>query len=258
MTFNKEKCRVLHLERNNPMLFHRLGINLLESSSAEKDLEVLVDNKLSMSQQCVPVDKKAKVILGFMEKSIAIRSTEIILTLYSVLMGHIWSVVSSSGLLRMRQTSRNWSGFSLKLQRCNNKNISIIIRVFGTSPKHNSIPAIGKKMNSTTAKNSTPVQGQEFASIILKLGSDQLKISSAEKDLEILMDNKLSMKQQCVLGAEKAKGILRFLGKSIANRSREEILSLYLTLLQHFWSAVCSAGLLRQETWSFWGGFSEV
>ena len=62
-----------------------LGDDLLERSPAEKDLGVIMGNRLTMSQQCALVPKKAKVILGCIKKKVASRSREVILPLYSAL-----------------------------------------------------------------------------------------------------------------------------------------------------------------------------
>ncbi|RMC16199.1 hypothetical protein DUI87_08413 [Hirundo rustica rustica] len=84
MRFNKSKCCVLHFSHNNSLQCYRLGQVWLDSAQEERDLGALVTAAEHEPAVC-PVAKRANGILVCIRNSVASRSREVILPLYSAL-----------------------------------------------------------------------------------------------------------------------------------------------------------------------------
>jgi len=64
MKFKKSKCRILCMRQGNSGYMYRLRIETLGSSPTERDLGVLVDSMLNLSQQCDLAAQRANHTLG--------------------------------------------------------------------------------------------------------------------------------------------------------------------------------------------------
>ncbi|RMC12460.1 hypothetical protein DUI87_09977 [Hirundo rustica rustica] len=68
MRFNKTKYMELHLEQ---LYQHRQGDEPIESSPGEKDLGLLVGERLDMSWKCALTAQRAKRVLGHIQRDMA-------------------------------------------------------------------------------------------------------------------------------------------------------------------------------------------
>ncbi|KAF7239250.1 RNA-directed DNA polymerase from mobile element jockey [Varanus komodoensis] len=123
MAFNVDKCKVLHLGHRNSCHRYRLGDKWLESSTCERDLGVLVDFRLNMSQQCDVVVKRANATLGCIARSVASRSREVLLPLYTTLVRppleycvQFWSPHYRKDIARLESVQRRATRLVASLQ----------------------------------------------------------------------------------------------------------------------------------------------
>ena len=85
MRFNKAKSKTLNIDHGNPCYQYNLRALRIEYSPAEMDLEILVDGKLDINEQCALTAQKANRILGCTKRCVARRSREVITSLCSAL-----------------------------------------------------------------------------------------------------------------------------------------------------------------------------
>ena len=82
MTFNIEKCKVVHVGRNNPMhTYSMYGTNLADTEK-ERDIGVIVSNTLKPTAQCAEAARRAGAVLTQISKAFLYRDRRVFLQLY--------------------------------------------------------------------------------------------------------------------------------------------------------------------------------
>ena len=62
MSFNIDKCKVMHIGRSNKAYNYSLGGLVLKEAEIEKDLGMMISNDLKVSHQCLSAYNKANKI----------------------------------------------------------------------------------------------------------------------------------------------------------------------------------------------------
>ena len=82
MAFNVEKCHVMHLGLNNQRQEYRMNGSRLSTTECERDIGVLVSNKLKPSLQCKKAAQTASTVLAQITRAFHYRDKHVFKNLY--------------------------------------------------------------------------------------------------------------------------------------------------------------------------------
>ena len=85
MEFNVDKCKIMHLGNTNPGHTYTMNGTNLTTTTEERDLGVLVDDKLKFDKHIKEIVSKANRILGLIKIGFACLDKKMFMNLYPVL-----------------------------------------------------------------------------------------------------------------------------------------------------------------------------
>ena len=82
LSFNTEKCVIMHYGKNNPKLKYTLNGTELKESESERDLGVIFSSNLKWKQQIISFSSKANSMMGMFKATFYQFDIELVKTLY--------------------------------------------------------------------------------------------------------------------------------------------------------------------------------
>ena len=82
MSFNLEKCKVMHVGRNNPNYEYTMGGVKLAETDEERDIGVMISKNMKPSSQCSKAAGRAASVLNQLKRNFHYRDRHVFLRLY--------------------------------------------------------------------------------------------------------------------------------------------------------------------------------
>jgi len=82
MAFKVQKCKVMHVGHANPRHVYSMGGINLEETVEERDLGVIMSNKLKPSAQCAKAARMARAVLGQITRAFHYKDKQVFVKLY--------------------------------------------------------------------------------------------------------------------------------------------------------------------------------
>ena len=181
LTFNTKdnKCKVMHVGKNNPCNDYYLGDILLPSVNSEKDLGVLFTSNLNWNDHIVSSVQKANSIIAWVTRTVISRSPEVMLQIYkSLIRPHLeycvqlWSPLPSYG---------NW-GLILTLENVQ-RSFTRMIDGVGTMTYESRLNKLGLTTLLERRTRGDLIETFRIVSGIAKYGENLFQFSRSGKNL---------------------------------------------------------------------------
>ena len=82
MIFNIDKCKIMHIGRDNPKHQYLMNGTVLKEVEEEKDVGIIVHHSLKPSRQCSESARRANAVLGQISRAFHFRDRHIFINLY--------------------------------------------------------------------------------------------------------------------------------------------------------------------------------
>ena len=113
MKFNTDKCKVMHIGKNNPRHVYLMNNTALIPVEEEKDLGIIINNDMKPSKQCTSAANKANRMLGFINRSLTYKNEQNVIKLYkSIVRPHLeysvqaWSPYLKKDIIKLERIQR--------------------------------------------------------------------------------------------------------------------------------------------------------